>query len=30
VLRSRAMDVLTLTILGVSALVLALIVPDIR
>jgi hypothetical protein len=30
VLRSRAMDVVTLTILGVSALVLALIVPDIR
>ncbi|MBM7790893.1 DUF3017 domain-containing protein [Tenggerimyces flavus] len=30
VLRSRAIDVVTLTVLGVAALVLALIVPDIR
>ena len=30
VLRSRAIDVVTLTVLGVAALVLALIVPDLR
>jgi hypothetical protein len=30
VLRSRAMDVLTLSTLGAAALVLALVVPDIR